>query len=361
MKKIITFLILLIIPLAVHAENDYKVLTHYIDSEIEISGNLRVKEMIIVDGSLEYFTRTLNYASFDGVWDKKEVNLDNGPIYNGTGVYNFAASAYKYNNEDIDFNNLNANVKEYFTELNPKKVGDKTYKITKKTGENSYNIYYKNNGKTVIYLEYIVGDIIVSHNDVRELNYTFKNLTYDAADTYLRVLIPFQTDSNLYHAYLHGNNKGEYEEIEKSGQKYGIFAHYPNTKKEINVRITFPLEQISIDEGTNHSNIDALDEIIKIENQKLQDKQTSNNINKYAKYVIIALSIIYVLISYLIYKQHNNILNFMYLALGLLISLFNFLFKTNIIYIYLILIIPVSTLIINKFKKKERWWNAIFW
>lgn len=355
MKKIITFLILLIIPLAVHAENDYKVLTHYIDSEIEISGNLRVKEMIIVEGNIEYFTRTLNYASFDGVWDKKEVNLDNGSIYNGTGVYNFAASAYKYNNEDIDFNNLNANVKEYFTELNPKKVGDKTYKITKKTGENSYNIYYKNNGKTVIYLEYIVGDIIVSHNDVRELNYTFKNLTYDAADTYLRVLIPYQTDSKLYHAYLHGNSKGEYEEIEKDGQIYGIFAHYPNTKKEINVRITFPLEQIAIDEGTNHSNIDALEEIIKIENRKLQNKKTGNNINNYAKYVIIAVSIIYVFISYLIYKQHNNILNFVYLTLGLLISLFNYLFKANLIYIYLILIIPVLILIINKIKKKERW------
>ena len=39
MKKIIFILVLLVAPLVVHAENDYKVLTHYIDSEIEISGN----------------------------------------------------------------------------------------------------------------------------------------------------------------------------------------------------------------------------------------------------------------------------------------------------------------------------------
>ena len=60
MKKILFILMLLVGPLMVHAENDYKVISHYIDSEIEISGNLRVKELIIIDGNLDYFTRVRN-------------------------------------------------------------------------------------------------------------------------------------------------------------------------------------------------------------------------------------------------------------------------------------------------------------
>lgn len=351
MKKIIFMLVLLVAPLVVHAENDYKVLTHYIDSEIEISGNLRVKEFILIDGDVDYFTRTLNYKTFDGVWDKKDTNLEDNPLYNGSGIYNFAASAYKYNGEEIDLNNLGGNVKEYFKELNPKKVSDNTYKVSKKDGENSYNIYFKNSGKTVIYLEYLIGDVVVTHKDVRELNYSFKNLEYNADDTYLRVLIPYQTNDEKYHVYLHGNSNGEYEEIEKDGLKYGVFAHYPNTKKEINVRLTLPLEQIAIDQGSNHTDIEALDEIINIENKKLDSSKKGASINNYAKYVIYGLAGIFVLIGYVIYKEKSKALNIMYFVLGMFISLFNYLFKTGVWYIYLIMIVPVIVIILSKREK----------
>ena len=138
-------------------------------------------------------------------------------------------------------------------------------------------------------MEYLVGDVVVTHKDVRELNYTFKNLEYNADDTYLRVLIPYQTNDEKYHVYLHGNSDGEYEEIEKDGFKYGVFAHYPNTKKEINVRLTLPLEQIAIDQGSNHTDIEALDEIISIENKRLDSIKKGASINNYAKYVICLL------------------------------------------------------------------------
>lgn len=347
MKRILLLLILLVSPLIVYAENDYKVVSHYIDSEIEISGNLRVKELIIVDGNLDYFTRTLNYKTFDGVWDKKDTSLVDSPLYNGSGIYNFAVSAYKYDDEKIDFNNLGSGVKNYFKELDPKKVSDNTYIVNKKNGEESYNIYFKNNGKSVIYLEYLVGDVVVTHNDIRELNYSFKNLNY-GGNTYLRVIIPYPTDDKSYQVYLHGDSSGEFEDIEKDGVKYGVFAHYANVKKEINVRLTLPLEQIAIDSGSNHTGIDALEEIINIENKKMEGSKRGASINNYAKYVICALSVCYVLISILIYKQKNNTLNVVYFALGAIISLFNYLFKTGIWCVYLIMIVPVVVIILSK-------------
>ncbi len=350
MKKILFMLMLLVSPLMVFAENDYKVISHYIDSEIEISGNLRVKELIIVDGNLDYFTRVINYKTFDGVWDKKNTSLVDNPIYNGSGIYNFAVSAYKYNDEKVNFNDLSANVKSYFKELDPKKVSDSTYKVDKKSGENSYNIYFKNSGRTAIYLEYVVGDVIVTHNDVRELNYSFKNLSYEAIDTYLRVIIPYPTDEESYQVYLHGNGNGEFEDIEKDGVKYGVFAHYSNVKKEINVRLTLPLDQIAIDNGSNHTDIEALDKIISIEKERMDGSKKGANINNYAKYVLCGLSIVYVLISIIVYKQKNSILNIVYFVLGVLISLFNYLFKTGIWYIYLIMLVPVIVIILSKRK-----------
>ena len=72
MKKFF-LLLLLFFPITVKAE--VKVTTHLIDSEIEIAGGLRVKELIIFDGNISDFSRTINYKMIDEIWDKKTINL----------------------------------------------------------------------------------------------------------------------------------------------------------------------------------------------------------------------------------------------------------------------------------------------
>lgn len=350
-KKIVLFLIMLSFPILVSADNNYKVVKHYIDSEIEISGNLRVKELLIVDGEIDYLLRTLNYNSFGGKWDGKTINLENGEIYNALNIYNFACSAYKYNNEEININDLGKDV-TYFKELDPKKVSDKTFNIKTKDGENDYYIYYQSSGLTAFYLEYVIGNAVVSHNDIKELNYIFKNLNYAPKTTLLRVLIPYPTSDESYHAFLHGA-KGGYEDIEKDGQKYGIVAVYENLKGSPNVRITMPLDQVPIDINTNKSNIDALDKIIEIEDKLSVNSQKGKTINKYAKLVLISLSILYVLVGIYIYKNSNKVLLLIYTVLGLLLCLFNYLFKTEIYYIYLVILAPILLFIINKIKERK--------
>lgn len=64
MKKIMTFLIVaLLTPFIVNADG-YKVINHYIDSEIEIGGALNVKELVIIEGTTDFLSRKLNYYSF---------------------------------------------------------------------------------------------------------------------------------------------------------------------------------------------------------------------------------------------------------------------------------------------------------
>ena len=53
MKKVLIFIVMLLMPLSVNA-NDYKVTNHIIDTEVEIAGAIKVKELIVVEGKIDY-------------------------------------------------------------------------------------------------------------------------------------------------------------------------------------------------------------------------------------------------------------------------------------------------------------------
>ena len=60
-------MIALLFPMSVFAEN-YKVIDHVIDSEVEIAGSLSVKDFITIEGDTGSFFRTLNYYSFGEIY-----------------------------------------------------------------------------------------------------------------------------------------------------------------------------------------------------------------------------------------------------------------------------------------------------
>jgi hypothetical protein len=354
MRKIIIFISLLLMPIMVYASDDYEVLNHYIDSEIEISGNLRVKELIIVKGTLNSFKRTLNYQSFPGKWDNSTVNLDNGSIYNGQSIINFKTAAYKFTDKEVDFNDMGANIKKYFTKLDPMKPQDNTYNEDDQDGYNIYTTYYKVKDETVaFYYEYLISNVVVVHKDVQELNYTFKNLTFNSENTLIRVIIPYATNSKLYNVYVHGNQSGKVQKLlNDNKENLGILLSFPTIKKEVNIRITLPKEQVGIDIYLNHSNIKAIDKIKQIEEEKANNTNRGKNFIKASKYLILILSILYVLFSIIFIKYKDNLLFIIYLILGLILSLFNYLFKFNLIYLYFLVIIPLIFKLV-KIKKRK--------
>lgn len=354
MKKLLFILTILFMPLLVHA-NEYKVLNHIIDAEIEIAGGLNVKELILVEGDTSFISRNLNYYSFDNKpWDNKTIDLDNGTIYNGKDISNLVVSAFTVK-DDITFDDFNKDMKD-FKELDISSPKKETYTIKDdKNGNLNVKVFYpiKKNQKVAIYLNYVVTNVIVSHNDVSELNYTFKNLKYNSDKTLLRVIIPYKTTSKLYNVWVHGNQSGIVEElIDKDKNKLGIVASFPTIEKEINVRMTLPKEQVSIDMFLNKSKKDALKEIKKIENNKLKNTTTNNKINNIIKYVLSIVGILYFITAFIFIKYYNNKILIVYTLLGIFIMLFNYLFKFNFIYLYLILIGPLFVLIWNKIKSK---------
>ena len=182
MKTILLF-ILLLFPFSVEAKTEVN--EHLIDAEIEIAGALRVKEIIVVSGNQESFSRTLNYKNVKEDWDGKTIDLNDLSMYNGYSLENIKVSAFPYE-KGID---LNYETEDFLEELNVKKKKKNYYIKTDNDLGTNIEIFYENkkSNKTVYYIEYLVSNVMVMHNDITELNYTFKNLNYMSKETKLRI------------------------------------------------------------------------------------------------------------------------------------------------------------------------------
>ncbi len=353
MKKLL-LLILLLIPIRVNAE--IKVENHLIDAEIEIAGGLRVKELIVFKGNTKDFSRTINYKMINEEWDKKTINFKRSSIYNGYSLENIKVAVIEAPKE-LDYNSIPNNFNKYIEELDPKSKEKNFYTNIKNELGSTINIHHEGKEETTaIYLEYVVSNVIVVHEDVLELNYTFKNLNLGSNKTFIRVIIPYATTSKEYNFWLHGPSTGALQElITSSDEKMGIVSEFPKLKNDINIRMTLPKEQVGIDLYLNKTNTKALNQILKIENSKIKRQSTDDNIYTIIKYGLIVTSIIYILGSFLLIKYNIKSIFLLYLLLGFIITLFNLILKFNIIYIYFILLVPLTiksiTLLKNKTKK----------
>ena len=351
MRKFLLLLISLFLPITVHA--NVKVESHLIDSEIEIAGALNVKELIIVEGEGSFIQRTLNYYSFkDKHWELgDEIDLDNGIFYNAQSISITSVAAYEVDDE-VSFGSFEDKIKNYLKEFDINNPEDTGYTYTDKDdGTVSLKIFYPvKNKRTAFYINYVVSNAVVKHNDVKEINYTFKNLNINSNETYLRVIIPYQTDDEEYNVWVHGNQSGEVHEIANDdGLKAGIIARFPKINESINFRMTLPQKQVGIDLYLNNSEIDALDSIKKIEDKKLDKTNKSNRIVKIMKYVLIGIGLVYVVFSFVFLKLNIKAIYIIYLLLGLFICLFNYLFKFNYWYLYLVILFPILIKLLKKY------------
>ena len=70
---------------------------------------------------------------------------------------------------------------------------------------------------------------------------------------------------------------------------------------------------------------------------------------KIMKYVLLVLGVLYIIGSVLLWNNKNKVLFYLYLGFGLFICVFNFLFKFNLWYLYLIVILPLIIRLVKKY------------
>lgn len=285
MKKIIISLLLLI-PFMVKADINKM----YIDSEVDIAGNLIVKEIIEVD-STDEFILSIPYKSKNSkVYKENDIVKDDSIIYDAENIQinKIGTIDTEYDINDLYKDDFSKNVTEY-----------KDYK-TNDTKTNIEITFKETKKKKIYYLEYLVLCTSVKHNDSAELYYSYiRNSNQNIKEAVIITRLP--ENSNLFEVYAHGNNKIN---VSKDDKDSIVLTKINNLKRgsSYNIRILYDKDifKIAINDSKK-SNINAVNLIKDIENKKLNK---SNFLNVY-KYISIPL-IIVLIVSFIVIKRKTK-------------------------------------------------------
>lgn len=302
MKKLYLFLILLIFPFIAHAEVDYDITDYYITSDIEVAGGLKIKELIVLDGTFNGYERNIVYRN-DSLeeWEAGNVNFEKSSIYNAVGIDNLKVAAMKVNG-DVSFDTMK-NISNYASEVDSANLGESNvYTTTKNSNGIDVRMYMPaNNEKVAFYLEYVVANAVVMHNDVAELYFPFigDKFSDDIDNVNVQVFLPAADTSNNFRIWAHGPLSGEINKYQNENKEnIGLIASIKDLKANtgFDIRVTFDKSLILVPQFLHHSNEDALDKILEVENKRADDANA-----KRKKIKAVYYSIKYAAIGYLIF------------------------------------------------------------
>lgn len=303
MKKIISFLLLSIFffPVIVEAKVrnvDYKVLGMYVDSEIKENGSLYVKELIVLQGDFNGYERELNVANDKLTSD--EINFEHSAIYNPSEITLYKVAAKKLN-KTAGYSSIYEEYKEY-KQVQKNDIGNTgTFQYyTSGTTQKIIRTYHSCSNCTVgFYYEYEVENAVVLHKDVAELYYQFIGESFPdkIKEVEIHVSLPDEDSSDFFRVWAHGNLTGA---IEKDGTS-GMIATIKNLKPydPVDIRTTFDKKLITNTTTLDYTNVDAFDEILKVEKKRAEIANRERKIAKILYYGFQIVSGIYLVIMFL--------------------------------------------------------------
>ena len=256
----------------------------YVDSEIDISGNLLVKEIIEIDNLDEDFDYKLYFKDMN-------LTLNDKNYYDGV---NISIENIGLLSEDYDLNLINKDdFKKYIKESSD---------IETIRNDNNYSIKIKKNDKkTYIYIDYIVLSLSVIHNDVAEFYYKYlNNLEYDIDELKIIFKLPFS--SSEFDVYAHSKMKAN---ITMDNENYLVIIQKKDYKKgnDLDLRVLYDKDLYQVVYNKNKkTDIDALDMIKNIENDRLNNTRV-NNILPYVFIVVIVILIAIIVIFVIKFKK----------------------------------------------------------
>ena len=243
MKKLL-LLLLLIFPFFVDASSMYQ--------EIDIleNGDLKIKESISIDGSYNGFELIIGYKYFD-----------ENRIYSADSleVIRVCESSKSNPLEDVG---------KCFEEVTSASSGD-SLKYTYRVGssKDTFRIYNPSSRRKAFYIEYILKNAIVKHNDINELRLNMLDSSFRENLDTINIKVNLPGKSQDLKAWAHGSLWGNV--ILDENKEYVTFTvddYYSNTA--VDIRVTFDKELVNTNKVTN---IDKLDSIIEEETLKADE------------------------------------------------------------------------------------------
>lgn len=305
MKKVLFGLFLLLIPTFVYATN-YEITNQLIKAEIQNNGDLKVSELIVMDGSFNGYEKTLSYAN--ELLKDNYGSYDNNSLYNAEDIELISIKAKYVDNVsfdtflDTDFDSF---VKTVYVDN-----GDMA-KYTEKTNYNgyTYRMYYKSNGDKVAFLiTYLIKGAVVVHQDVAELYWNFisPNDYDDINNVEIEVLLPSNDSSNNFRFWAHGDLSGEVNALDNKSGVLAVISHMDRSST-LDIRITFDKNLITDMSSVKITDDVALDSIIEVETKRAEVANDLRDKLKRERYFVIGYTWVLLLfiISIFIYIYYK--------------------------------------------------------
>lgn len=309
MKKILVLIISLFSFISVNyavSNVNYKIDDYIVDARIDISGNMVVREVIKVKGSFNGYIRDLKYKNSNNkVFDKSIDSFYGSSIYDASNIEVRKVGTINYDKE-LDFNVFDQSVNE-FTMNDSCTVNKGCYEKSDITDGVSLKMYNEtNNSSTYFYIEYLLGNVVVMHEDIAEVYFNFVGDMFDDdINKYkLRVVLPDKT-KELVRVWAHGPLNGNVSPIkDENGYYYGGYLEindlYSNTP--VDMRLTFDKNLILVDHPyLKKSEVLALDKILEVENLRADKANKEREKAKFFMYGSYALGSVYLVLLVLLF------------------------------------------------------------
>lgn len=262
MKKILVCLILFFCPVFINATTyNSGISNYYMDATVLENGDLKIKELFFLNGSYNGFERIINYRNsnaplFTGVFE----DLKGSSIYNGDNIEIVSVKGISCPDETFDCIN---NDGYEFKETDYASSGDYgVYYKNVETDGNTLRIFNPSNENQGFYVEYLIKNMAISHNDVSEIGWNLFSDQLTESVNNLEVLIHIPTNQDLLRVWAHGPLWGSTEIIDNNTLKVKI--HDLDAYEAIDTRFIFDSSAINTNKV---SNLTAMDEIIRIETE----------------------------------------------------------------------------------------------
>lgn len=244
MKKIILFLLLLI-PFYVNATVE----NYYMEATVLNTGDIKVREVFGLDGTYNGFERELYYGN---------------NIYAGTSIEIINVKGIKKTSNDFAILNDSGDI---FTEVGSASKGDYGhYIITDIDNGINIKIYNPSKKDRLFYIEYIVKNMAIKHNDVGEIGYNiFTSLKEPVSNINVKFIVP--NNKKTIKVWGHGPLTGETSIV--SSNEVLLKLDYLESYEGLDIRLVFDRNVLS--ESLKLDNEDVLNTIIEEETKKADD------------------------------------------------------------------------------------------
>lgn len=306
------FITLFLFPINVLAE-DGETKNLFINIDILENGDIKIKELATLKGEYNGRYRNIefkntNIKNFTG----EENDFEGSDIYNGSSLTGLALYDVK-GRSNITFNSIfdtSLRSNKYTRTTNAEVGSSGLYIMFEQENGVDLKIFNPSSTDTSFYMEYIVKDAVVVHNDVAELAWNILGTEYVDNIDNMEVHINLPSEDSSMKVWLRGPLNGEIQNIDNRYAK--ITYNFLGARNAVSARVMF--DKTLVPYASKLSRINGKDHILAVEkkaadiaNAERKRIKTQNNIVKAITVIWYIIMIITLIIFYKEKRKNSKV------------------------------------------------------